>query len=210
VDIQKDRRRFVKYLMSMTGVIAGSLAAVKKTSPGAPTRMGLTPSCSARERNLGETTHRVKVIAVEEHVTTEKTLAAAASKIASGKTFDLPIPTTPGAHEKTIFKEKRLADMDAAGIDMQVLSPLPFHEGFDGVEGVSMSEITNDETHGIVQKNPKRFAGLAGLAAQNPEGAAKELERSVRQLGLKGGVVYSNSPSTICHSTVQKKKRFFI
>lgn len=192
MNIQKDRRHFIKHLMSIAGFFAGSLVSVKKATQGDPIKMQLVSSSSAQERETENTARKLKIIAVEEHVTTEKTLMAAASKIASGKPFDLPIPTTPSAHENAIFKEKRLADMDAAGIDIQVLSPLPFHEGFDAVEGVSMSEITNNELHGIIQKNPSRFAGLAGLAAQNPEGAAKELERSVKQLGLKGGIVYSN------------------
>lgn len=195
MNIRNGRRHFIKRLMSLAGFVTGSLMSIKKTTPDGPVKVPpfTTSPVQAQERKTGKTGHKVKIIAVEEHVTTEKTLMAAASKIASGKAFDLPIPTKPSAHENAIFKEKRLEDMNAAGIDMQVLSPLPFHEGFDATEGVSMSEITNNELYDIVQKYPNRFTGLAGLAAQNPDGAAKELERSVRQLGLKGGIVYSNS-----------------
>ncbi len=43
------------------------------------------------------------------------------------------------------------------------------------------------------EKHPDRFAGLAAIAPQDPAGAAKELERGVRQLGLKGAIVNSHT-----------------
>lgn len=188
----KERRRFLKYLASLSAFGSGSLFSFKRGGRSGTPQGVFGATAQATEGIRGNAAYSGKIVAVEEHVTTEKTLAAAASKIASGKKFDLPIPTTPSAHARTIFSEKRLTDMDSAGIDMQVLSPLPFHEGFDAVEGLSMSRITNDEISGIIRKYPERFAGLAGLAAQDPEGAAGELERAVTELGLKGGIVYSH------------------
>jgi hypothetical protein len=64
MDIQKDRRRFVKYLMSLAGFTAGSLISVKKTTPGGPINLRLFPSRSARGRETEETAYRQKIIAV--------------------------------------------------------------------------------------------------------------------------------------------------
>jgi 2,3-dihydroxybenzoate decarboxylase len=51
----------------------------------------------------------------------------------------------------------------------------------------------NDELSGKIKANPSRFAGLATIAPHAPKDAAKELERSVKTLGLKGAVVNSHT-----------------
>jgi 5-carboxyvanillate decarboxylase len=89
--------------------------------------------------------------------------------------------------------EGRLKEMDEAGIDMQVLSLVsPGVQIFDAPTGTMMAKKTNDELSRIVQKYPKRFAGFACLAPQDPGGAADELGRAVKELGLKGAVINSH------------------
>jgi 5-carboxyvanillate decarboxylase len=44
-----------------------------------------------------------------------------------------------------------------------------------------------------VRKHPDRFAALAAIAPQAPQAAAKELERAVKQLKLKGAVINSHT-----------------
>jgi 2,3-dihydroxybenzoate decarboxylase len=55
-----------------------------------------------------------------------------------------------------------------------------------------MARQTNDELAGVIKKYPDRYVGLASLAPQNPGEAAKELERSVRKLQLKGAKLNSH------------------
>ena len=87
----------------------------------------------------------------------------------------------------------RLAAMDAAGIDMQVLSMAgPGVEEFDLPTGRVLARAINDELAEAIARHPKRFAGLATLAYGDPEGAAAELERAVTKLGLKGGKLNSH------------------
>ena len=84
----------------------------------------------------------------------------------------------------------RLADMDAAGITMQVLSVA--QAGADllaGEAGVALARDTNDRLAGIVAGHPDRYAAFAHLPTAAPEAAADELERCVRQLGFCGGMV---------------------
>ena len=84
---------------------------------------------------------------------------------------------------------KRLAEMDAAGIDMQVLSlSAPGVEQLDAAEAVALARESNDYLADAVKKNPARFAGLATLPTPAPDEAAAELERRVCA-GFKGAVV---------------------
>jgi 5-carboxyvanillate decarboxylase len=88
--------------------------------------------------------------------------------------------------------EGRLRNMDKAGIDMQVLSlSTPGCEQFDPDHGLAFSRQTNEALSRTVDKYPGRFAGLAALAPQDPEKAARELERSVKELGLRGAKINS-------------------
>jgi aminocarboxymuconate-semialdehyde decarboxylase len=84
--------------------------------------------------------------------------------------------------------EERLRDMDAQGVDMQVVSihtPL-FGYHLDGVQGLGLAREVNDEIAGMVRQWPSRFAGLATLPMQDVKAAIGELERAVTALGLKG------------------------
>jgi len=87
----------------------------------------------------------------------------------------------------------RLRNMDTAGIDMQVLSlSTPGCEQFSPARGMALSRKTNEELYKTINKHPDRFTGLAALAPQSPEAAARELERAVRELGLKGAKINSH------------------
>ena len=84
--------------------------------------------------------------------------------------------------------EQRLSDMDSEGTDVQVVSihtPLfPYH--WDTAEAAQASREVNDEIAGMTRQWPDRFAGLATLPLQDVDASIAELERAVRELGLKG------------------------
>ena len=82
--------------------------------------------------------------------------------------------------------DRRLAAMDAAGIDVQVLSPNPLTY-FSHVEpelAAGFCRRHNDELAALVTRAPDRLRGFAQLPMQDPARAAAELERAVRELGL--------------------------
>ena len=86
--------------------------------------------------------------------------------------------------------ERRIADMDAAGIDMQVLSLTgPGVEQLDASEAVVLAREANDRLADAVRRHPSRFAGFAALPTAAPEAAADELERTVRDYGFKGAMI---------------------
>jgi len=82
---------------------------------------------------------------------------------------------------------KRIAEMDAAGIDMQVLSlNSPGVEQAEPAEAIACARDANDFLAEAIGRHPTRFAGFAALPIQAPAEAAAELERCVRTLGFKG------------------------
>jgi predicted TIM-barrel fold metal-dependent hydrolase len=86
----------------------------------------------------------------------------------------------------------RLAEMDAAGIDMQVLShAAPSLQKIEDAElAVRLAKGTNDRLAETVRAHPDRFAGFAMLPTADPKAAADELERSVTRLGFKGAMLH--------------------
>jgi len=83
--------------------------------------------------------------------------------------------------------DKRVADMDAANIDMQVISlNSPGVEQSEAAEQIAISRESNDFLTEAVKKHPKRFAAFAALPVAAPDKAADELERTVKQQGFKG------------------------
>ncbi len=127
----------------------------------------------------------MRVIAVEEHVgTPQLTAALKAAGIDARETA----PALAG--KLNDLGAKRLADMDAVGIDMQVLSVAG-----DGLEkldrngGIAMARDINDMLANGVKSHPDRFAAFAVLPLQAPDAAAAELERCVARLGFKGALI---------------------
>lgn len=79
----------------------------------------------------------------------------------------------------------RLADMDAVGIDMQVLShTVPGAEALPATTAVGAVCQANDDLAKIIAAHPDRFAGFAALPMRDPNAAATELQRAVATLGF--------------------------
>ncbi len=85
----------------------------------------------------------------------------------------------------------RLEQMDAAGIDFQILSL--FDPGVqaetDVARAIDLARRANDDLAETVRGNPDRFGGFATLATQDADAAAVELERAVTELGLVGALI---------------------
>ncbi|HEX6998735.1 MAG TPA: amidohydrolase family protein [Gammaproteobacteria bacterium] len=90
--------------------------------------------------------------------------------------------------------EGRLAAMDAAGIDMQILMlTAPGVQVFDADTGTALARDTNDRLAEACRNHPDRYAGCVAIAPQDPRPAALEIERGIQQLGLKGVIVNSHT-----------------
>lgn len=86
--------------------------------------------------------------------------------------------------------DERLADMDATGIDLQVLSVvLPMPEMLPAQTALPLATKANEQLHGMVTAHPGRFAAFATLPVTAPDAAATELERAVGELGFVGAMI---------------------
>lgn len=89
--------------------------------------------------------------------------------------------------------ETRLRDMDKAGIDIQAISPSPqYYYWADPELGREAARLVNNRIAEIVAGHPDRFVGMGTVPLQAPELAVAELERLVKQLGLRGVEIGTN------------------
>ena len=87
--------------------------------------------------------------------------------------------------------EARVASMDAMGIDVQAVSPIPT-QYYYWAERAAAEKVVAAANNGIAEicnSRPERFAGLGSVALQFPELAADQLEHAMRELHLKGVII---------------------
>jgi predicted TIM-barrel fold metal-dependent hydrolase len=83
--------------------------------------------------------------------------------------------------------EARLALMDRAGVDMQVLSACPqLPYGEDGQKAVTAGRFVNDQYADLVQRHPDRFRAFAVLPMPHLQESLGEMGRALDELGMAG------------------------
>jgi aminocarboxymuconate-semialdehyde decarboxylase len=84
--------------------------------------------------------------------------------------------------------DSMLRAMDAASIDVRVISPPPFTYRYwaPPKETLALHRRLNEATTAVVARHPDRFVGLATAPLQDPDAAVAELERAADELGLSG------------------------
>ncbi len=89
------------------------------------------------------------------------------------------------------IQDRRLREMDKHGIEMMLLSlNAPAVQAIpDTAKAIETARRANDYLAEEVAKRPDRFQGFAALPMQDPEAAARELDRCVTQLGFRGALV---------------------
>jgi aminocarboxymuconate-semialdehyde decarboxylase len=146
----------------------------------------------------------MKVIDVHAHILSEETirlLQQEAPKIAIKLTpidAEFGVLEVAGAAYRPFPRggwdlERRFKDMDAAEVDMQVVSNTPqtFLYGQEPELTAATARVQNDQIAKLVAARPDRFMGIATLPMQAPDLAANELARAMRA-GLRGAHIGSN------------------
>ena len=131
----------------------------------------------------------MRTITLEEHYASDAFLEGPGRKLKEqAQTF--------GGRAAKLFEQlcdlgdKRIAEMDAANIDVQVLSlTSPGTEQLEAAEAVALARESNDRLADAVRSHPTRFAGFATLPTADPGLAADELGRMVLEHGFKGAVI---------------------
>jgi len=115
-------------------------------------------------------------------------------KFASQLTREVNVKQMHDRAPKLSTIEVRIADMDRMGIDIQAVCPAPqqtYYWTEPGL-GLEVSRMINDRLAQIVATWPDRFVALGTVPLQNVELAVAELERCVKQLGLRGVEINPN------------------
>lgn len=184
--MQTDRRKF------LSGAAAGLIAA---------------PSVATVSTALGATS--IRRIATEEAFATPELVKAWLEIARSRPDSSLDVPTgilsifdnpRPGSNQDRFRRQlldvdaERLGEMDQAGVDMQVLSvTIPGVQMFEPGQASELAAATNDYLAAVIARHPRRYAGLACFAPQDPRQAAKEMERAINTLGLNGFILNSHT-----------------
>ena len=134
-----------------------------------------------------------RIVGVEEHFLLPDLLARIPKKAAEARGYfsrDQPYAGFSQVAKLTEVGNDRIKALDEAGVSLQVLSlDGPGADLLPPREGVAWAREANDVLASVIMARPDRFAGLAHLPLTDPDAAADELERCVRQLGFKGALV---------------------
>ena len=90
--------------------------------------------------------------------------------------------------------DERIARMDETGLDVQVLSlTAPATQSLSAADAVALARRSNDLVAETVRRYPDRLQGFATLPTPDPQAAARELERGVKDLGLNGAMLFGRT-----------------
>lgn len=128
----------------------------------------------------------MKIITLEEHFQIAAITKAVAKFLPNSQMASYKPPDT----QLEDLGAGRLKDMDAMGIDVQVLSYITLGPAMvPAGEAVPLARDINDQLAAAIAVHPTRFAGFATLPTPDPKAAAAELERCVNTLGFKGALI---------------------
>jgi len=132
----------------------------------------------------------MRTITLEEHYVTPAYLDG------PGQQLKASLQPRPANQAQTVFdqlcdlSERRVADMDDAGIDVQILSiATPGVEQLEAAEAEKVARESNDYVAEAVKRYPTRLGVFATLPTAAPIKAADELERTIHEYGFKGAVI---------------------
>ena len=177
----RDRRGFLKDLAGAAGLVfvgcGGADAAAQSAPRARPTR-----------RPVMVKGRRIRTVDVHAHcaVTTASALLRRAAAPAVGAAQGLPLTLEGHA------LEQRIAEMDAEGIDLAVLSINPNWYDADRDLATQVITLQNESMAAFCAAHTDRFAAFASVALQFPDLAAQQLERGMKTMGFRGAAIGGN------------------
>jgi aminocarboxymuconate-semialdehyde decarboxylase len=175
--IMTTRRNFLKTgtAAAATGIVFCSCGLLQSAHAQQPARQRLPVMVGGK---------RVKTIDVHSHCQFHE-----AGALLGPEGARVQLPPVNGAEEAFIEIDKRLAAMDAQGVDLEVLSINPFWYGRERDLAAQIVKLQNEKLAQLCASKPDRFAAFASLTLQAPDLAVQELETAVKKQGLKGAAI---------------------
>ena len=147
-----------------------------------------SPACS--ELRILSWGWPLRLIAVEEHILPADVRAAWAAAPPPADPVSAVADGGQNGARLADLGDGRLALMDEQGVDAQVLSlTTPGLHNLEPASAVESARRVNDLIAETCARRPDRFQGFAALPTPDPQAAPRELERAVRELGLRGALL---------------------
>ena len=184
------RREFLKSVSGTTaGIVFAGCSCSDSSLAFAPRlAQSVAPSgVNRKRREVAVNGRRVKVVDIHAHVRVPEAWDLVKDRIVrEGRAGDVQLANPEGPANIHNDVEKRLADLDEMGIDVQAVSVNPFWYWADEDLARKIVQIQNEKIAEFCAVHPARFAGLGSLALQYPTLAAEQMEDGVKNLGLRG------------------------
>lgn len=184
------RREFLKRVSGTAAgiVLTGCCCAESSFGHALSSWQSVTQPASGRKRRevlIGG--QRVKVIDVHAHVRVPEAWELVKDRIErEGRAGDVQLARPEGAANIHNDPEKRIADLDDMGIDVQAVSINPFWYWADVDLARKLIQVQNEKIAELCAAHSQRFVGLGSLALQHPSLAVEQMEQGIKNLGMRG------------------------
>ena len=182
------RRDFLRDLSAATGgIIFGGCCCAK--SAFALARRPQQSAASAGGSKRGKVVingRRVTVVDVHSHVRVPEAWELVKDRIARDGHYGDMAQANPDNLGNIRNVDKRLADLDQMGIDVQAVSINPFWYWADEDLARKIIQVQNEKIAAFCATHPDRFVGLGSVALQHPSLAVEQMEDGVKKLGMRG------------------------
>ena len=184
------RREFLRSVSSTAaGIIFADCCCADSSMGFAPgSEQSAAQSVANRKRReVVVNGRRVSVVDIHAHVRVPEAWDLVKDRIGrEGRAGDVALANPDGPANIHNDVEKRLADLDEMGIDVQAVSVNPFWYWADLGLARKIVQIQNEKIAELCAAHPKRFAGLGCVALQHPSLAVEQMEEGVKNLGMRG------------------------
>ncbi len=186
------RREFLRDLSSATAGIVFAGCCCAEASPRfalSPQQSAAQPGAGRKRREVTVGGRRVVVVDVHSHVRVPEAWDLVKDRIGREGGMGDKQQANPEGLANINNVEKRLADLDEMGIDVQAVSINPFWYWADVELARKIIQIQNEKIAALCAAHPDRFVGLGSVALQHPSLAVEQLEEGVKKLGMRGFAV---------------------
>jgi uncharacterized protein len=137
----------------------------------------------------------MRVVAIEEHWTTTEIDQALRARPAGARDESVALNDRGDIPARLLdIGEQRVEAMDAAGVDVQILSIAPpGTHGLPPREAVPLSRDANDRASEAADRYPTRLRAMTTLPMSDPDAAVAELQRTAAAPGHVGIMSYGRS-----------------
>lgn len=181
------RREFLRDLSSATaGLVFAGCCAESAFGLARSPRQSAAPPARSKRRELTLNGRRVMVIDVHSHVRVPEAWELVKDRIGREGHYGDMAQANPDNLGNIRNVDKRLADLDEMGIDVQAVSINPFWYWADEDLARKIIQVQNEKIAAFCAAHPDRFVGLGSVALQHPSLAVEQIEDGMKKLGMRG------------------------